>query len=142
MVSLKQKTAAVALLLIAFSLWPIVHHVVATRYFINPWRLFGWAMYCIPIYKPQVRFFTIEGDQRLEIAYPGGSRDHALAYQRFLALRPQLGTLLQPEDLGEVFFRQYPDLDQVIVHITQPVYHYDSDRIRQAYFEHSFERIE
>ncbi len=140
--SLKQKTAAVTLLLIAFTLWPIVHYAVATGYFVNPWRLFGWAMYCIPIYKPQVRFFTLEGDQRLEIAYPRGSRDNALAYQRFLSARPHLGTLLQPEGLAEVFFREYPELDQVIVHIIQPVYHYDSDRIREAYFEHSFERIE
>ncbi len=140
--SFKQKTAAVALLLIAFTLWPIVHHAIAKRHFVNPWRLFGWAMYCVPIYRPQVRFFTTEGDQRLEIAYPRVSRDNVLAYERFLGLRPQLGTLIEPEGLGQAFFRQYPDLDRVIVHITQPVYHYDSDQIRQAYFEYTFERLD
>ena len=140
--SLKQKTAAIALLLIAFTLWPIAHHVVAKRYFVNPWRLFGWAMYCVPIYQPNVRFFTNRDGQRLEIAYPRVSRDHALAYDRFLAQRAQLGMLVEPDDLGQAFFRQYPDLDQVTVHITQPVYHYDSDRIRQAYFEHAYERLE
>ncbi len=140
--SLKQKTAAVALLLIAFTLWPIAHHVVAKRYFVNPWRLFGWAMYCVPIYRPQVRFFTVRDDQRLEIAYPGGSRDDALAYERFLSQRPQLGRLVEPEDLAQVFFRRHPELDQVTVHLTQPVYHYDSDRIREAYFEYTYERIE
>ncbi len=139
--SLRQKTAAIALLLIAFTLWPIVHHVVAKRYFVNPWRLFGWAMYCVPIYRPRVRFFTTQGGQRLEIAYPRASRDDALTYERFLAHRAQLGMLVEPDDLGQAFFRRYPELDQVTVHITQPVYHYDSDRIREAFFEYSFERV-
>lgn len=140
--SLKRKTAAVALLLIAFTLWPIVHHVVAKRYFVSPWRLFGWAMYCVPIYHPRVRFFTTRDGRRLEIAYPRTSRDNALAYDRFLTHRAQLGTLVEPDDLGQAFFRQYPDLDRVTVHVTQPVYHYDSDRIREAFFEYTFERLE
>ena len=140
--NLKQKTVAVALLLIAFTLWPIAHHVVAKRYFVNPWRLFGWAMYCVPIYQPQLRFFTHHDGRRLEIAYPRTSRDNVLAYEHFLGHRAQLGMLIEPVELGQVFFRQYPDLDQVTVHITQPVYHYDSDQIRTAFFEHSFERVE
>lgn len=138
----KQKTAAVAVLLVAFTLWPIVHHAVAKSYFVNPWRLFGWAMYCVPIYQPKLRFFTTRDDQRLEIAYPRVSRDNALSYDRFLAHRAQLGMLVEPDALGETFFRQYPQLDRVTVHLTQPVYHYDSDRIREAFFEYTYERVE
>lgn len=139
--SSRQKTVAVALLLIAFTLWPIAHYVVAKHYFVNPWRLFGWAMYCVPIYQPQVRFFTIRDGQQLEIAYPRVSRDHARAHDRFLAHRAHLGKLVEPDELGQAFFRQYPDLDQVTVHVIQPVYHYDTDRIREAFFEYTYERI-
>ncbi len=139
--SLRRKRIAVGLLLAVFAVWPLLHHLVAKRYFVNPWRLFGWAMYCVPVYQPQVRFFTTRDGQRLEIAYPRVSRDNALAHQRFLRQRPHLGTLVEPEDLAQTFFRQYPQLEQVTVHVTQPVYHYDSDRIRDAYFEYAFERL-
>ncbi len=139
--NLRRKTSVIGLLLAAFAIWPLLHHVVAKRYFVNPWRLFGWAMYCVPVYQPQVRFFTTRDGQLLEIAYPRVSSDNALAYDRFLRQRPQLGTLAEPGALGRVFFRQYPQLDQVTVQVTQPVYHYDTDRIREAYFEYGFERV-
>ena len=138
----RRKTLAVGLLLTAFALWPLLHHLVVKRYFVSPWRLFGWAMYCVPVYQPRVRFFTARDGQRLEIAYPRASPDDVRAYDRFLAHRAQLGMLVEPDDLGRIFFRHYPELDQVTVHVTQPVYHYDSDRIREAFFEYSFERLD
>ena len=55
--------------------------------------------------------------------------------------RLQLGTLVEPDDLGQAFLRQYPQLSEVTVRVTQPVYHYDSDHIREAYFEYRYERI-
>ena len=140
--SLKTKTSIIGLLLTAFALWPLLHHVVVKRYFVSPWRLFGWAMYCVPVYQPQVRFFADEGEQRREIPFPRIRPDDVLKLQRFVRGRAELGTLVQADDLGQVLLREYPQLHEVTVRVVQPVYHYDSDRIREAYFEYRLERLE
>lgn len=136
-----RKTLVVGLLLTAFALWPLLHFVVAKRHFVSPWRLFGWAMYCVPIYQPDVKFLAVRGDQRFAIDFPMAGED-GLAYRRFVHQRSQLGTLVSPDDLGRILFRQYPLVDHIVVRITQPVFHSDSDTIRHAYFEYSFERLE
>ena len=140
--SLRGKTLLIVALLVAFALWPLAHYVVVQEYFVSPWRLFGWAMYCVPVYKPRVELFAGSGDDRVPIAFPHASIDDARALDTFLRNRAQLGTLVDPEDLALVLFREHPHLGQVTVRITQPVYHYDSDQIRSAYFEHVLDRIE
>jgi len=139
--TLRRKTLAVGLLLTAFALWPLLHHVVVKRHFVSPWRLFGWAMYCVPVYQPDVSFFAVRDDQRFAIEFPAAG-DDALAYRRFVQQRAQLGTLVSPDDLGRILFRHFPLVDHLVVRITQPVYHYDTDTIRHAYFEYSLERLE
>lgn len=136
------KTVAVGLLLAAFALWPIAHHLVAKRYFVSPWRLFGWAMYCVPVYKPNVQLFVPGDAGPVEIAFPRAEADDARVFERFVRQRSELGTLAGPEDLGRIVFRRHPRLDRVTVRVTQPVYHYDSDSIRRAYFEYALERLE
>lgn len=139
--SLRRKTIAVGILLTAFALWPLVHHAVVKRHFASPWRLFGWAMYCVPVYQPQVRFFAASGDTRTEIPFPAADPDDARTLARFIRYRAELGTLVSAEDVGRIVLREHPELDAVVVHVEQPVYHYDSDRIRSAYFEYSLERL-
>ena len=138
--SSRRKPLLVGLLLTAFALWPLLHYLVVQRYFVSPWRLFGWAMYCVPVYQPEVSFFAVREDQRFAIEFPTAG-DDALAYRRFVRQRAQLGTLVPPDDLGHILFRQFPLVDQVVVRVTQPVYHYASDSIRHAYFEYSLERL-
>ncbi|MEM7349990.1 MAG: hypothetical protein AAF657_04235 [Acidobacteriota bacterium] len=137
-----RKTLWIGLLLTAFALWPLLHYVIVQRYFVSPWRLFGWAMYCVPVYQPTVRFFALEQEERLEIPAPRQQPDAARAYARFVRHRAELGTLVGPEELGRILFAAYPQFDTLIVQVEQPVYHYDSDRIRQAFFEHRLERAE
>lgn len=137
----RRKPLVVGLLLTAFALWPLLHYVVVQRYFVSPWRLFGWAMYCVPVYQPKVTFFAVRDEQRFAIDFPS-TGDDARIFRRFVHQRAQLGTLVPPDDLGLVLFRHYPLVDHLVVRITQPVYHYDSDTIRHAYFEHSLQRLE
>jgi len=42
------KRRLVGLFLVAFALWPLLHFAATTRYGVDPWKLFGWAMYCVP----------------------------------------------------------------------------------------------
>ena len=139
---LSRRRTLIGLLLVAFALWPLVHHVVVKRYFLSPWRLFGWAMYCVPVYEPKVEFFAFRDGGRIAVDFPRTSADDALTYRRFIRNRSELGTLVDAADLGRILFRHDPRLDRLVVKITQPVYHYDSDRIRSAYFEYLLERIE
>jgi len=137
----RRKVALVGLLLIAFAVWPLLHHVVAKRYFVSPWRLFGWAMYCVPVYHPKVQVFVTQQDQRLEIPFPTSQPDDVRALSRFVRYRAELGTLVKPDNLGHIVFREYPHLDEVTIHVIQPVFHYESHRIRHAYFDYRLERI-
>ena len=138
----RRKTLLVGLLLAAFALWPLLHYVLAQKHFVSPWRLFGWAMYCVPVYKPRVEFFVEQAGQRVPIAYPRISTDGSRSLETFVRNRAELGTLVDPDPLGRTIFEVHPGLDRVIIRITQPVYHYDSDSIRSAYFEHVIERLE
>lgn len=140
--SLGRKTLVIGILLTAFALWPLLHHVIVQRYFVSPWRLFGWAMYCVPVYQPTVRFFISHDDERIEIPFPRERPDDARAQARFVRHRAELGTLVSPDELGRILFSAHPQLDEVIVHVEQPVYHYDSDRIRRAFFEYHLERLD
>ena len=139
--SLPKKVTVIGLLLTAFALWPLLHYVVIRQYFVSPWRLFGWAMYCVPIYQPRVRFFVPQGDQQREIEFPMKKPGDVMAYQRFIRYRAELGTLIEADQLGQILFREHPELESVIVQVEQPVYHYDSTRIAKAYFEYSLSRV-
>ncbi|MCP3963326.1 MAG: hypothetical protein GY719_36270 [bacterium] len=140
--SLRAKTLLIVALLVAFALWPLAHRAVVHEHFVSPWRLFGWAMYCVPVYKPRVELFIDHGGERVQIAFPRTSANNVRTFDTFIRNRAELGTLVDVDDLGRVLFREYPQLDQVTVRITQPVYHYDSDQIRSAYFEHVLDRID
>ena len=46
--SLRAKQYVLAGLLLLLALWPLAHRALVVRYRVDPWRLFGWAMYCTP----------------------------------------------------------------------------------------------
>lgn len=43
-----RKARIVGVLITAIAVWPLVHHGLVRLYDVNPWKLFGFAMYAVP----------------------------------------------------------------------------------------------
>lgn len=46
--TLSRKATAVHTVLLALTVWPLVHLALVARYDISPWKLAGWGMYTTP----------------------------------------------------------------------------------------------
>ena len=46
--NLELKRRLTAFFILAFALWPAVHYGLVLRFDVDPWKLFGWAMYSVP----------------------------------------------------------------------------------------------
>lgn len=99
--SVGAKRRAVAVGLVLFGLWPLVHRVLVMRYDISPWRFFGWAMYCQPKLPLEVDIYLHRDGARLlldEAVSPRPElRQQRLAYAR---RREMWGALLPPAELA------------------------------------------
>ena len=56
--SLAARARAVVVLLFLVAAWPYAHRVLVERYHLDPWRYFGFAMYCYPKSDVSVGFFV------------------------------------------------------------------------------------
>lgn len=98
------KERLVVLALAAFAVWPVVHHVLAERVALNPWKLGAWSMYAVP--HPRV-------EARLLVATPAGARpqpwpDDPLVrdeLEAFTTYAEHLGALVTPDRLARALRR-------------------------------------
>ena len=49
-----RKRTLVFWLLVAFAIWPLVHHALVRTVGIDPWKYGGWSMYIVPQHPPLV----------------------------------------------------------------------------------------
>lgn len=117
-----RKRRVLIVLLVAFALWPVAHGYWVSQFLVNPWRMFGWAMYCVPTYQPQVRFFGTDQNRSGEITFPQGSASARLQRQLYVRQRSQLGDLASPALLAAEVLRAYPHLDTLTIAVSHPVY--------------------
>lgn len=138
--SLAAKQRIVVAMLAVFALWPVVHGSLVEKYLINPWRLFGWAMYCVPTYEPQVRFFGQSGERGGEIVFPSGHPQAEIERIRFIRQRGQIGKWASAELLAAQLFELYPHLDGLAIDVAHPVYQRDSRSFEPQLERMVFER--
>lgn len=100
----------IAVGLVVFALWPLVHRLLVLRYDISPWRFFGWAMYCQPKFAPEVEIYVRRGAERVSLSEPSELRRSLRDYVR---RREMWGGLLAPDDLGREALRTAGDADEV-----------------------------
>ena len=105
----RAKARLVGTLICLIALWPIAHRQLVTRFDVDPWKLFGFAMYCTP-HVVVVDIVDRSGEQPRRIepaAFPPRLRR---AYQRFAARRSTLGTLHAPGELARVVLDTLPEV--------------------------------
>ncbi len=105
----KRKARIVGSALVLIALWPLAHRQLVTRFDINPWKLYGFAMYCTP-HHVVVDIVDRSGSEprRLEPeAFPLRLRH---AHERFSARRSTLGVLHAPDELARTVLETLPEV--------------------------------
>src|SRR5690242_3894312 len=95
-----RKRSAMIGFLICFALWPALHHVLVRHFEMNPWKFFGWSMYCVPATFVHVSAFEREGhaDHPIDLASIQEKVDE------FVHDRWVYGTLLTPRRIAPSIF--------------------------------------
>lgn len=75
-------------------LWPLVHLALVIRAQIDPWELFGWAMYSQPPARIQIR---VDVERSGEAGPLRAMRDLRAAQLEFARRRTRLGRLASPD---------------------------------------------
>jgi len=118
-VSLSKRTTVYAIL-VAFTLWPLVHIGLVRRYDVNPWKLAGWGMYSAPQLPVWLQLYALTPDSvgvyELQTVQPALQP----AVDRFLRLRRGLRQIAVPDALARTMLDHYPAIDGVRIVVVQP----------------------
>lgn len=128
---LAHKKRIVVLVLLFLSLWPGVHFALFESYAINPWKLFGFAMYCTPRPELSLHLFVggPDGERSLEPSMqPPGFEGMAMDY---LERRRDLGALASPDELAAALRPSLPPGSTLRIEISQLELHPESGRLRR-----------
>lgn len=104
-------------LIALLALWPLAHRQLVTRYDLNPWKLYGFAMYCTP-HSVAVDLIDLGVEPAREIhreELPPSLRE---AYDRFVVQRHTLGALHPPGELGRRVLKGLPEVDDLTIAVT------------------------
>jgi hypothetical protein len=114
-----KKKYLILLVLLAYVIWPMVHAAGVYLYDMNPWKFFGFAMYCVPPPGLTVLLTDVSTAKRVTLAPPEVFERDSDRRNRFLAQRLHTGSLLAPDVLADQVFAEYPgvmNLEIVMVH--------------------------
>lgn len=140
--SLAAKRRILATVVTVLALWPLAHRYVVARYRVSPWRLFGWAMYCIPVFQPELEYYAVgaDGSTGAPLAFPSHDPDHDLYRGSFVHARFQLGELVSTDSLARVMFEVHPQVDRLAVVVRQTYYELDTAMLRERRYRTVYER--
>ena len=109
---MKRRILSVGLVL--FALWPLAQHALVRTQGVDPWRLFGWAMYCVPGPMKTVRVVEVSRDGRFQVLDPeryDAAGQHAVDV--FRIRRQGLGHLETGDDLAAHMLERHPEWEGV-----------------------------
>ncbi len=135
--SIETKKRIVFVWLVLFAAWPLCHHALVRRFEINPWKFFGWSMYCVPVGRISVHLFPVEGGGPAPRSWAAGQPAEVTeAMSDFLNDRRVWGLLLKPDQLSEVIFESAPDLQGYRITVLETVL--DTDTAHLVSRDHDY----
>ena len=108
------KRRSVGILLVLLAVWPLVQHVLVRTLGVDPWRLFGFAMYSVPGSMKTVRVVEVSRAGRhtaLKTSQYSPEEQHAVDV--FRIRRQGLGRLASGDDLAVTMLARHPDWEGV-----------------------------
>lgn len=110
------KRRVVSVFLVLFALWPLAHYALTQRFCTDPWKLFGWAMYCVPGPMKTVRIVAVgDGGRVKRLDYRDYLPIEQVLVDSFRARRHALGDLASPDPLAAGLLALHPDFEGVVV---------------------------
>lgn len=134
------KARVVAGALIGIALWPIVHRQLVVHYDINPWKLYGFAMYCTP-HGVAVDLVdrSVRPPRRIEPdTLPPPAR---AAYDAFVERRRTLGRFVSPDDMAGEVLRALPEVRRLTVAVGIFSLQWREDRLTPRRTFYRFDRV-
>lgn len=102
--------------LVVLAAWPLVHYGVGQRGSFNPWKGFGWAMYCVPPWHFEVKVRQIDPPQMSPLGQQGAQLLQQVQ-REFLKTRGTLGPLAKPDKVAETIFYLGPNVSTIDVYV-------------------------
>ncbi len=126
--------------LAALLIWPTVHWRLVESHALDPWKFFGFAMYCRPSLPPSLDAWILVDGRRIEYPprdWPAGG---TLFLQSFLHDRQILGTWRPPNAVAEAIFRMRPDAEQILLVVRHPRIERGTGLIEEREFRYGYVR--
>lgn len=114
--TLASKRKCVLALLWVLGVWPLAHRYLVQRFEVNPWRFFGWAMYCTPALAPRVEVWLDTAEARVALDTAADPELERLIAS-FERQRLAWGELRRPDDIGRRVLDQQPQATRVEVEV-------------------------
>jgi len=110
------KRRIVQAFLLLFALWPMLQFGAVVRYGVDPWKLFGWAMYSVPGAMKTVRMAVESESGTLRTIDPRSySTREQRAVTRFVEHSRALGLLAIPDSLFQLFLDERPEARAIVL---------------------------
>ncbi|HJS73094.1 MAG TPA: hypothetical protein VJ921_02320 [Vicinamibacteria bacterium] len=126
--------------LAALLLWPPVHWRLVETHALDPWKFFGFAMYCRPSIPPSLDAWILVHGRRVEYPAQEWPADARLLLRRFLRDRQILGTWRSPNAVAHAILRARPDAEQVLLVVRHPRLESGTGLVGEREFRYGFAR--
>ena len=106
-------------LLVAMALWPAAHYGLTQAYGVNPWKLFGFAMYTVPGPRMELQIIGERGGRGQLLPRRSYGLREVDAAARYFNYRAELGELASAAPLARIFLDGRPELEAVVIGVKQ-----------------------
>ena len=138
--TLAAKQRLVVAVLLVLALWPLAHRALVAQTRVDPWRFFGWAMYCTPKLPVMVQLIAEVGRARVPLAIEELPRPARRAVHRLSAQRALWGTFASPDAVGAHALASRPEVDAIVVVLRHWYLDPATGHIAEARYRHRYAR--
>jgi hypothetical protein len=138
--TLAAKQRLVVAVLAALAVWPIAHRALVVHARIDPWRFFGWAMYCTPKLPVMVQAIATHGRARIPLSTATLPPELQRAVYRFSHRRAQWGTFERPDALGARLLAHQSDADAIDISVRHWYLDAPTATIKEARYKYRYGR--
>jgi hypothetical protein len=130
----RSRIALAGLALVA--VWPFAHRALVAQLHLDPWRYFGFAMYCYPKTDVSVGFFVPRGEELEAVPLSALPASMEAPLRRFRSERRARGSL--PPDRIARQLRTSLGLDRLVVQVWTLYYDRATSTVRERMDEYLY----
>jgi hypothetical protein len=138
--TLAAKQRLVVGLLAVLAVWPIAHRALVVHARVDPWRFFGWAMYCTPKLPVMVQVIAQYGKARVPLATDTLERPLRHAVHGLSRQRAVWGTFASPDALGARLLAAQSDADAIEIVIRHWYLDAPTATIKEQKYKYRYDR--